>query len=203
MSRKELEQTFDIQLDPNIETLTRIKGTDLYDALLCTSKKPTTSGRGLTWIDITQDRDIWRMIVLNNFNIKPVINKNAWHWNIINEVVPIPRRPERTKENQRNKLPKLYAIWFGAKRPGLRPKILATIVDSWVKCKPMVFRVPGAHYISATNNAAGRRHLKLWLYLHQFFPFGNPAKVTLHKDGIRYIVPAGIGKQKNKNKKRK
>ena len=30
---------------------------------------------------------------------------------------------------------------------------MKTIVDSWVKCKPMVFKVPGAQYISATNNA--------------------------------------------------
>ena len=64
----------------------------------------------MTWIDLTRDRDIWRMIVLNNFTIKPVIHERVHYWDIINRIVPIPRRPERTKENQRNKLPKLYAI---------------------------------------------------------------------------------------------
>ena len=41
--------------------------------------------------------------------IKPVIHERVHYWDIINRIVPIPRRPERTKENQRNKLPKLYA----------------------------------------------------------------------------------------------
>jgi hypothetical protein len=137
MTKKELEQTLDIQLDPNIDRLTRITGFELRDALLRTHKP--VKKRCLTWFDLTRDRDIWRMIVLNNFTIKPVIHERVHYWDIINRIVPIPRRPERTKENQRNKLPKLYAIWFGAPKPGLRPRRLTTIVDSWIKCKPMVF----------------------------------------------------------------
>ena len=199
MTKKELEQTLDIQLDPNIDKLTRITGFELRDALLRTHKP--VKKRCLTWIDLTRDRDIWRMIVLNNFTIKPVIHERAHYWDIINRIVPIPRRPERTKENQRNKLPKLYAIWFGAPKPGLRPRRLTTIVDSWIKCKPMVFGVSGAQYISATNNAAGLRHLKDWLWCHELHPLRDREKVSLRKDGIRYIVPAGIGKKKEKKRK--
>ena len=201
MTEENLQQTFDIQLNPDIDELKRVSGFELRDALLCAQKPVKKSV--LTWIDFTQDRDVWRMIVLNNFKIKPVIHEHAFARNTIERLVPIPRRPERTKKNQRNKLPKLYAIWKGAPKEGLRPKLLKKIVDSWVKCKPMVFKVPGAQYISATNNAAGRRHLEAWLVAHGMYDISEADKVTLRKDGKRYTAPAGVGQQRRKEKKKK
>ena len=62
----------------------------------------------------------------------------------------------------------------------------------------MAFGVSGAQYISATNNAAGLRHLKDWLWCHELHPLRDREKVSLRKDGIRYIVPDGIGKKKEK-----
>ena len=185
MTEKHLDQTYDIQLDPNEEFLTRITGHEFKAALLRTTK--AVKKDVLTWIDFTKDRDIWRMIVLNDFTIKPVIDEQVAMeaWTIILDQVP--RRPHRTKENQRNNLPKLYAIWTGATRPLGRKVKINKVVDSWIECKPMVFKVSGAQYISATNNAAGRKHLELWLKNHTFMQMlhGN-LKTLLKKNGKRY-----------------
>jgi hypothetical protein len=185
MTEKHLDQTYDIQLDPNEETLSRITGHEFKAALLRTTK--AVKKDVLTWIDFTKDRDIWRMIVLNDFTIKPVIDEQVARdaWTIILDQVP--RRPHRTKENQRNNLPKLYAIWTGATRPLGRKVKINKVVDSWIECKPMVFKVSGAQYISATNNAAGRKHLELWLKEHTFMQavHGN-LKTLLKKNGKRY-----------------
>ena len=67
----------------------------------------------------------------------------------------------------------------------------------------MVFKVPGAQYISATNNAAGRRHLEAWLVAHGMYPQSMADKVTLRKDGKRYTAPAGVGKQRREEKKKR
>ena len=84
-------------------------------------------------------------------------------------------------------MPKLYAIWTGATRPLGRKVKINKVVDSWIECKPMVFKVSGAQYISATNNAAGRKHLELWLKEHLFMQVlhGN-LKTLLKKNGKRY-----------------
>ena len=70
-------------------------------------------------------------------------------------------------------------------RKNCRIKILDKILPG-TECKPMVFKVPGAQYISATNNAAGRTHLKVWLMAHRMYPGSMGIRVTLRKDGKRY-----------------
>ena len=59
-----------MQLNPKSDKLTRITGYELRDALKRTTHLKKTDKGKLTWIDFTPDRDIWRMLVLNNFNIE-------------------------------------------------------------------------------------------------------------------------------------
>jgi hypothetical protein len=59
MTVKQLNQQIDIQVDPNSDVLIRVAGSDLHKALFNTSK--TVKNDELSWIDIAQDRDIWRM----------------------------------------------------------------------------------------------------------------------------------------------
>ena len=67
----------------------------------------------------------------------------------------------------------------------------------------MVFGVSGAQYISATNNAAGLRHLKDWLWCHELHPLRDREKVSLRKDGMRYIVPAGSARRKRRRENKR
>ena len=82
-------------------------------------------------------------------------------------------RPTR----KRNKLPKLYAIWTGATRPEGRKVKIDKIVDNWAEAHAMVFKVAGANYCSATNNAAGRKQLEPWLQIHR--DMGSSTRVLL------------------------
>ena len=194
MTVEQLEKQFDVELDANrtfttelnhnVNGLTRITGYEFRDALLRTTNLKRAQKNKLTWIDFVHDRDIWRMVVLNKFNTYSLLHPMTFRRNIIDTIVPIPLRPERRLGA--NKLPKLYAIWYGAATPNARPTLLHKIVDSWTDCKPMVFKVPGAQYISATNNAAGRTHLEAWLMAHQVYPGTMGIRVTLRKDGKRY-----------------
>ena len=194
MTEDQLQQQFDVQLDSNrtftteldhtVNGLTRITGYEFRDALLRTTNLKKAEKNKLTWIDFVHDRDIWRMVVLNNFNTYSLLHPMTFRRAAIDILVPIPTRPERILGA--NKLPKLYAIWYGAATPNARPTVVHKIVDSWTECKPMVFKVPGAQYISATNNAAGRTHLKVWLMAHRMYPGSMGIRVTLRKDGKRY-----------------
>ena len=186
MSEQQLKQPIDIHVG---EDLVRITGQDLHDALKRTTKPVKKDV--LTWIDIAQDRDLWRMVVLNNFDVSSVMHYTAF----LNDGIThdaydaihkkIPRRPQRTKKNKRNKLPKLYAIWTGATIPEGKKKILSIIVDSWVEARPMIFKVSGAQVCSATNNKAGRKHLKYWLLCHSLHSGGS--KTLMRRDGKEYF----------------
>ena len=59
------------------------------------------------------------------------------------------------------------------------------IVDSWLEARPMVFKVKGAQLISATNNAAGRKHLELWLANHRQYHGG--LRALMRRDGKEYF----------------
>ena len=96
----------------------------------------------------------------------------------------IPKRPQLTEKSKRNKLPKLYAVWTGAFQPEGRRVKISKIYDSWLEVRPIIFRVSGAQYICATNNAAGREHLKYWLENHEQHHGG--LGVLHRRDGKRY-----------------
>ena len=192
MNEHQLKQSIDIQLDPNSDVLTRITGYELQAALRRTTHLLKNQKGELTWIDITPDRDIWRMLVLNNFNVMSVMHVEAFMdtkvhqgqdvYDAIHDAIP--KRPKLTKKSKRNKLPKLYAIWSGARTPEGRLVKINEIFDSWLVVKPIVFKVSGAQYISATNNAAGRKHLKYWLDNHTQHSGG--LRVLMRKDGKRF-----------------
>ena len=193
MTVKQLKQNIDIQINSELK---RITGSELKAALLKTSKSAKTDE--LTWIDITQDRDIWRMVVLNSFDVKSMMHRKTFEsrrdYNItINGVTrnayekiheDIPRRPKTTKKSRLNKLPKLYAVWMGASKPEGRKKMIKRIYDSWLETKPKVFKVSGAEYMAATNNAAGRKHLEYWLQNHFEHHLGN--NIHCRRDGKYY-----------------
>ena len=110
MTVKQLKQNIDIQINSELK---RITGSELKAALLKTSKSAKTDE--LTWIDITQDRDIWRMVVLNSFDVKSMMHRKTFEsrrdYNItINGVTrnayekiheDIPRRPKTTKKSSK------------------------------------------------------------------------------------------------------
>ena len=157
MSEKQLRQNIDVQLDPDSDVLTRITGYDFRDALKRTTHLTNDERRDkvLTWIDYTHDRDIWRMMVLNNFDIESVMHEESFRdtrhrlgrdvYDAIHEAIP--KRPKRTEKSKRNKLPKSYAVWSGVHHPeGRRVKINKNF-DSWLEVRPIIFRVSGAQYI--------------------------------------------------------
>ena len=76
MDEDALNQTYDFQPDPDVDDLVPITGIELRDALLRTTK--SVKKGTLTWIDITHDHDIWRMVVLNNYTIETVISEDAY-----------------------------------------------------------------------------------------------------------------------------
>jgi hypothetical protein len=195
MTWEQLQQPIDIQLNPAVNELTRITGKKLCDALKRTSHLSTMDRRNeeLTWIDIAQDQEIWRMLVLNNFDVESVMHEEAFEDTAINEGRDvydaihdaIPKRPVRTEKSKRNNLPKLYAVWKGATRPEGKAIKLCKIFDSWLEVRPIIFKVSGALYISATNNAAGRRHLESWLANYE--QFGGGENALLRGDGKQYF----------------
>ena len=125
MNERQLDQNIDVQLNPKSDKLTRITGYELRDALKRTTHLKKTDKGKLTWIDFTSDRDIWRMLVLNNFNIESVMHRDAFKdtgyelgrhvYDAIHDAIP--KRPQLTEKSKRNKLPKLYAVWTGALQP--------------------------------------------------------------------------------------
>jgi hypothetical protein len=192
MNERQLNQNIDVQIDPTSDKLTRVTGYELRDALRRTTHLKKADKGKPTWIDFTSDRDIWRMLVLNNFNIESVMHRDAFKdtgyelgrhvYDAIHEAIP--KRPQLTEKSKRNKLPKLYAVWTGALHPEGRRVKISKIYDSWLEVRPIIFRVSGAQYISATNNAAGLEHLKYWLENHEQHHGGLNA---LHrKDGKQY-----------------
>jgi hypothetical protein len=58
------------------------------------------------------------------------------------------------------------------------------IPGSKYKVQTIIFKVSGAQYISATNNAAGRQHLQYWLNNHEQHHGG--LKALHRKDGKEY-----------------
>ena len=107
MDEDALNETFAFQPDAEVATTVPLTGRNLQ-AALGRSTKPVKNDV-LTWIDICKDRDLFRMVVTNNYAVVEDDLLSPTAYDNIHANLPRPRRPPRA----RTKAPKLYAVWTG------------------------------------------------------------------------------------------
>jgi exonuclease III len=176
MDEDALNETFAFQPDAEVATTVPLTGRNLQ-AALGRSTKPVKNDV-LTWIDICKDRDLFRMVVTNNYAVVEDDLLSPTAYDNIHANLPRPRRPPRA----RTKAPKLYAVWTGALHPEGRKVKIDKIFSSWEEMLPVVFKVSGANYCSAPHNAAGRQRLENWLATHRALRFN----ATLTRTGREF-----------------